>query len=202
PQIAAIGNHDYRGGNGALIPKYFKQFMRWDGADKYGNLFFDFPEVQILILNSNFSEFSLMEELRVWKWIEDKMKESKRVNKPLIIATHFPVYSSSLNRFSSMNVIKMRVDLVPLIEKYKIPLVLSGHTHMYERSFKDGIHYVVAGPAGGRPNKPSYENEYVKFLDFQSLTFTKIKLAKKVFNIETYNQENKLIDSVSINLNK
>ncbi len=202
PQIAAIGNHDYRGNDGRLIPKYFQQFMRWNGANKYGNLFFDFPEVQLLILNSNFSEFSTVAEYEVWSWIEAKMKESQRINKPLIVATHFPVYSSSKNRFTSMNVIKMRSILVPLVERYKIPLVLSGHTHMYERSFKDGITYLVAGPAGGRANKPSYKNEYMKFLDFESLTFTKIKLARKVFNIETYNQENKLIDSLVIDLNK
>lgn len=40
PQIAAIGNHDYRGSKGNKIPEYFQQFMRWEGSDKTGNLFF------------------------------------------------------------------------------------------------------------------------------------------------------------------
>ncbi|MFA6237523.1 MAG: metallophosphoesterase [Bacteriovorax sp.] len=201
PQIAAIGNHDYRGAGSAIIPKYFKQFMRWEGADKFGNLFFDMSEFQLLILNSNFSKLSDMQEFAVWNWVEHKMIDAKKINKPLIVATHFPLFSSSLNRFSTMSVIKLRMILGPLAEKYKIPLVLSGHTHMYERSFKDGVHYVVAGPAGGRANSPSYTNPYMKFFDKDSLTFTKIKLANKVFTLETYNQENRMIDSVVIDLN-
>lgn len=200
PQIAAIGNHDYRGNKGSHIPKYFQQFMRWQGADKSGNLFFDFPEVQLLILNSNFSDLKATEESNTWIWMENKMREAKKINKPLIVATHFPVFSSSLNRFSSLSVIKMRTKLAPLAEKYKVPLVLSGHTHMYERSYKDGINYIVAGPAGGRANSPSSQNRYVKFFDKDSLTFTKIKLVRKVFTIETYNQENRLIDSLVIDL--
>ncbi|MGZ3787234.1 MAG: metallophosphoesterase family protein [Bacteriovorax sp.] len=201
PQIAAIGNHDYRGSKGELVPKLFQQFMRWAGSDQYGNLFFDFPSVQLLILNSNFTKLNYDEENHTWTWIEEKMKQAHEIKKPLIIATHFPVYSSSLNVFSSADVIKMRTKLVPLVEKYKVPLVLSGHTHMYERSYKDGINYLVAGPAGGRPNKPSYKNKYVQFFDKDSLTFTKIKLAHRVFTIETYNQENRMIDSLVIDLN-
>lgn len=200
PQIAAIGNHDYRGNDGSLIPKYFQQFMRWNGSDKFGNLFFDFPTFQLLILNSNFSQFSFLEEDQVWNWLEDKMIDAEKKKKPLIIATHFPAFSSSLNRFSSLTVMKLRNVLAPLAERYKVPLILSGHTHMYERSFKSGIHYLVAGPAGGRPNTPSYTNEYMQFFDKDSLTFTKIKLFKKVFYIETFNQDNKLIDKIDINL--
>lgn len=200
PQIAAIGNHDYRGSKGALVPKFFQQFMRWSGSDIYGNLFFDFPEAQLLILNSNFSKLNSNQERIIWQWVEEKMQTAQKSKKPLVIATHFPVFSSSLNRFTSLSVIKMRIKLVPLVEKYKVPLVLSGHTHMYERSYKDGINYLVAGPAGGRANKPSYTNEFMKFFDKDSLTFTKIKLAKKIFTIETYNQENRMIDSLIINL--
>lgn len=198
PQIAALGNHDYRGSNGALIPKFFQQFMRWEGADKFGNLFFNFPEVQLLILNSNFSKLNDLEERQTWAWIEEKFIEAKKLNKPIIVASHFPVYSSSLNRFTSLSVIKMRARLVPLVEKYNVKLVLSGHTHMYERSLKSATNYLVAGPAGGRPNSPSFKNEFMKFFDKDSLTFTKLKLVNRNLSVETYNQENRLIDSIAI----
>ena len=201
PQIAAIGNHDYRGADGALIPKFFNQFMRWQGSDKDGNLFFDFPELQIVILNSNFSMLKEDEE-NTWKWLEEKLSAAQKIHKLIIIATHFPVYASSLNRFESLNVIRMRTKLVPLVEKYKVPLVLSGHTHMYERSYKDSVNYLVAGPAGGRANHPTYKNKFQKFFDQNSLTFTQIKLTNRVFTIETYNQDNKMIDNFIIDLSK
>lgn len=199
PQIAAIGNHDYWGTVGKPIPKYFQQFMRWDGADKNGNLFFSFHDFKLLILNSNFSRLSLNEESETWNWIEENIKKAKKINKPIIIATHFPVYASSLDRFSSLSVMKMRTKLVPLVEKYKVPLVLSGHTHMYERSYKDGIYYLVAGPAGGKANNPSYKNKYRQMIDPDALTFTKIKVMNKMFTLETFNQDNKMIDRFIVN---
>lgn len=202
PQIAAIGNHDYRGAEGAIIPKFFNQFMRWEGADKDGNLFFDFPDVQLLILNSNFSKLLGKEEKNTWKWLEEKMREAEKIHKPIIVASHFPVYASSMNRFTSLNVIKMRKNLVPLLEKYKVPLVLSGHTHMFERSYKDGVHYLVAGPAGGKANSPTFKNKYQQVFDQNALTFTKIKLSHRIFTIETFNQENRMIDSLVIDLSK
>lgn len=199
PQIAAIGNHDYRGSKGELVPKYFQQFMRWNGSDKYGNLFFDFPDMQLLILNSNFSKLNAEEERITWAFVEEKMKTANALHKPIILATHFPVFSSSLNRFTSLSVIKMRMNLVPLVEKYHVKLVLSGHTHMYERSMKAETNYLVAGPAGGRANSPSFSNEYMKFFDKDSLTFTKLKLTRKTMSVETYNQENRMIDTITIN---
>jgi predicted phosphodiesterase len=202
PQIAAIGNHDYRGTKDNVMPKYFQQFMRWNGSDQSGNLFFDFPEVQLLILNSNFSKLDKAAEEKTWIWIEEKMKEAQKINKPIIVATHFPVFSSSVNDLVTMSVIKLRKNLVPLAEKYKAAFILSGHTHMYERSLKDGIKYIIAGPAGGRAFKPSAKNKYIQFIDKDSLTFTKIKLSHKVFSIETYNQDNKMIDSLEIDTKK
>ena len=38
---------------------------------------------------------------------------------------------------------------MPLFEGLGVQLVLSGHTHLYERSVKDGVNYLVGGPAGG-----------------------------------------------------
>ena len=197
PQIAAIGNHDYRE---KALPKYFQKYMRWKGASEDGNLYFEMPGFNLVIWNSNYSDLSDEEEAKMWTWLEQKMVASNSAKTPLILATHFPVYSSSLNRFTSFSVRKLRKMLVPLVEKYGVKLVLGGHTHMYERSFKDGVNYVVAGPAGGRVNKPTFSNPYKQFFDSNALTFTKIKYSKKTMKLETYNQDNVLIDQLFVNL--
>jgi predicted phosphodiesterase len=202
PQIAALGNHDYHLSPGKVMPKYFQQFMRWKNSDKSGNLFFDFPEIQILILNSNFSKLEASEEVQTWNWLEEKMKNAQIIKKPIIIATHFPVYSSGIDHYVYSSCLILREKLVPLVEKYNVSLVLSGHTHMYERSLKKGIHYLVAGPAGGKPYTPTRKNEYGQFLDKDSLTFTKIKVTQTNFLIETYNQDNRLIDSFTLDKKK
>lgn len=200
PQIAAIGNHDYRGQPNAGLPKYFQKFMRWEGAPTNGNLFFEMPGFQLVIWNSNSSDLTSAQEKEMWTWLEEKMKTAQNSGTPLILATHFPVFSSSMNRFTSISVIKLRSHLVPLAEKYGVKLVLSGHTHMFERSFKDGVNYMVAGPAGGRINKPSLKNKYMQNFDSNSLTFTKIKYSNKTFRLETFNQDNIVIDQLFINL--
>jgi predicted MPP superfamily phosphohydrolase len=201
PQIAAIGNHDYRGNETKTLPQYFQKYLRWNGADANGNLFFEMPGFQLVIWNSNTPEFTSEQEKSMWAWLEGKMKAAQKSKTPFIMATHYPVYSSSLSRFVNTGTMKLRKNLIPLAEKYGVKLVLGGHTHMYERSLKSGVHYLVAGPAGGRPaTKIIYHNEYSQMMDKEALTFTKIKYTHKKFNIETYNQDNALIDQLTLNL--
>ncbi|TDP53276.1 calcineurin-like phosphoesterase family protein [Bacteriovorax stolpii] len=201
PQIAAIGNHDYRGHKiDYALPKFFQKYMRWEGSPANGNLFFEMPGFQLVIWNSNVGDLKSDEEDQMWTWLEQKMQAAQKSNTPLIFVTHFPVYSSSLNKFTSFAVMKLRRKLVPMVEKYGVKLVLSGHTHMYERSFKDGVHYLVAGPAGGRVNKPTFKNPYVQKFDSNALTFTKVKYSNRTLKIETFNQDNTLIDQLFLNL--
>lgn len=200
PQIAAVGNHDYRGGSNKNLPKYFQKYMRWKGSPENGNLFFEMPGFQLVIWNSNSSDLTSSQEQDMWKWLEGKMKSAQNSGTPLILATHFPVFSSSLNKFTSSPVKKLKEHLVPLAEKYGVKLILSGHTHMFERSYKDGVNYLVAGPAGGRANSPTYKNKYRQSFDSKALTFTKIKYSNKTLRLETYNQDNALIDQLFVNL--
>ena len=201
PQIAAIGNHDYRGWSSTTsLPKYFQKYMRWDGSPANGNLFFEMPGFELVIWNSNFSDLSTAQETEMWTWLEEKMKAAQLSKTPLILATHFPVFSSSLNRYTSTTVKKHITILAPMAEKYGVKLILSGHTHMFERSYKDGVNYLVAGPAGGRANKPTFKNPYKQNFDSNSLTFTKIRYSNRTFKLETYNQDNVLIDQLFVNL--
>jgi hypothetical protein len=46
--------------------------------------------------------------------------------------------------------------LVPLFERARVALVLSGHEHNFQYAVVNGIHYVVSGAAGKlRPEPPS-----------------------------------------------
>ena len=198
PLVAAVGNHDYRKGGKEKLPPLFKKYMRWNGGDDLGNLHFKFDSFQLIVLNTNFPRLNSKNEKRLWKWLEEKLRLAKSENHPVILASHFPVYSSSLNRFTSSSVRKMRRHIPKLVEKYNVKVVLAGHTHMYERSEKDGVHYIVAGPAGGRPNSPTWKNPYQKAFDNKILSFTKISIEGKSFKMETYDETNQIVDQLSI----
>jgi hypothetical protein len=42
----------------------------------------------------------------------------------------------------------VRINVVPLLERYGVDLVLNGHNHNYQRSIVNGIPYIVTGGAG------------------------------------------------------
>ena len=44
---------------------------------------------------------------------------------------------------------------MPLFEEYGVDVVFTGHDHCYERSFANGVFYIVTGGGGG----PLYEQE-------------------------------------------
>lgn len=202
PLIAAIGNHDYRGTKGKnLIPEQFKKFLRY-GKDKndLGDMVIDFGQFRLMVFNSNYFKLTRKAESKQLKWIIDEFEDAKRSNVPMIVSMHYPIYSSSMNRFTSGSVRKMRKNLDPLFREYNIPLVLSGHTHMYERSYRDGVHYVVAGPAGGRINKPSFKNKYQRYFNPNVLTYTEITVSNGLIDVCTFDEQNNQIDKVQITI--
>ena len=77
-------------------------------------------------------------------WIDDALKQSQDEWK--ICYFHHPLYSDGGRHGPS---VQLRVALEPLLVKYGVNLVFSGHDHIYERlTPQKGIAYFVAGSAG------------------------------------------------------
>lgn len=80
----------------------------------------------------------------------------------IIAFFHHPPYSKgSHNSDSERNLIEMRRSFLPILEQGGVDLVLSGHSHCYERSFLLDGHYGMSNtltaamklnPGDGRPN--------------------------------------------------
>jgi len=59
-----------------------------------------------------------------------------------IVYFHHPPYSKgSADSDLDSQLIKIRTRIVPILERYKVDLVLCGHSHLYERSFLINGHY-------------------------------------------------------------
>jgi 2',3'-cyclic-nucleotide 2'-phosphodiesterase (5'-nucleotidase family) len=63
----------------------------------------------------------------------------------LIVLFHVPPYDALPEDTMGDAV---RINLVPLFERYGVDLVLSGHNHNYQRSIVNGLTYIVTGGAG------------------------------------------------------
>jgi predicted MPP superfamily phosphohydrolase len=130
--FAAIGNHDE-----PFTIDYPPLNM---GGQRYYSYVRD--QVRFFVLDTNMME---SEQLR---WFEAALKQAQEPWK--IAYFHHPLYGNAGRHGSAVD---MRVLLEPLLLKYGVTIVFSGHDHVYERlTPQKGIHYFVAG-SGGRLRK-------------------------------------------------
>jgi acid phosphatase type 7 len=74
------------------------------------------------------------------KWLERDLKANKQ--KWTIVYWHHPPYTmGSHNSDTEIDLQTIREGVVPILEKYKVDMVLNGHSHNYERSQMIKGHY-------------------------------------------------------------
>jgi predicted MPP superfamily phosphohydrolase len=174
---STIGNHDTAQStnpNVATLP-YFNIFTLpaageagglASGTEKYYS--FDFGNIHFICLDSMTTNRAV--DGAMLTWLASDLAAN---TKPWIIAFwHHPPYSKgSHNSDTETPLIEMRQNALPILESYGVDLVLSGHSHSYERSKLIGGHY---GPSttlsadmikDGGSGRPSESGAYTKPTD-------------------------------------
>ncbi|MGB9587887.1 MAG: hypothetical protein ACPL7O_06860, partial [Armatimonadota bacterium] len=89
-------------------------------------------------------------------------------------------------------------DIFPdLAKKYGITAIFSGHDHTYERSLRDGVHYIVTGGGGA----PTYgegnpeQNPYRQYF-YAGCHYCVVTIRDSKGSIVTKLPNGKVIDSV------
>jgi len=125
---AALGNHD------SQTNTQYEAF-HMGGARYYT---FAKQNTRFFVLDSN------LIDPRQLAWLDEALKQSKDDWK--ICYFHHPIYSDGGRHGSD---VQLRVTLEPLLVKYGVNVVLSGHDHVYERfAPQKGITYFVSGSGG------------------------------------------------------
>ncbi len=190
--VPIVGNHEYRYDPAvALWNRYFG-----GDADKW---FFDFRvgNAQVIVFNSSFEDDPGLIS-RQLDWMEATLQEPSRYK---IVAMHHPPYSESISHFEFAPRQEHQVlrDLfVPLFERYHVDLVLSGHTHLFERSFKEGVEYLVSGAAGGKMGWAGVLNPFALFPARAIRSVTEVSIAEKGLEVTTWNDEGGIEDQFLI----
>jgi 3',5'-cyclic AMP phosphodiesterase CpdA len=145
PLVFAHGNHEVNAVN------FFSQFAMPGDQETFG---FDYGHAHITVANDTPEDIS---------YTTGKFKdaiaadfEASKDARWKIFMHHRPMYSSSTSHGSALDV---RSAWLPLVDQYKIDLVITGHDHVYEiskpmrdnvvqASNADGTVYVVSGGAG------------------------------------------------------
>jgi hypothetical protein len=151
PVYPAVGNHDYANHGdvfpGALLPypatyEYFNALTMPQNAElggvasttkryysyNYGNVHFIVLDSYGVVTNSTTNP--------MYVWLQADLAANTK--KWTVCYFHHPPYSKGTHDSDNpaeIGLIYMRQYFVPLLESYHVDLVLSGHSHVYERSY-------------------------------------------------------------------
>jgi 3',5'-cyclic AMP phosphodiesterase CpdA len=102
-------------------------------------------------------------------WLDDDLAKAHVAGRFLVPFFHKAIFSIGPHSLES-DVRALRPILHPLFRKHGVTLVFEGHDHLYYRTRRDGITYVVTGGGGaplyGRVAAPGPEDVYEKVHHF------------------------------------
>lgn len=139
PSMPTPGNHDHADSDQGKygIAKFWQpQFaLPRNGPENNPEIeetcyFSDIDDVRIITLNTEmFDEKRAIRKAQV-EWLEQVLATNPKKWTMLLI--HHPVYSTKRNRDNP----ELRKAIKPLLDKYKVDLVLQGHDHTYVRGME------------------------------------------------------------------
>jgi len=196
PLMAVPGNHDNRAGLGAQL--YRDQFSyplnAPEGVPTEQTYSFTYKNTLFLMIDAT----SPMEPQT--PWIEKQLAQSKATWK--IAMFHFPPYNWEEPYFD------IQKAWVPLFDKYHVDMVFGGHIHYYMRSkpmkegkvvssYNDGTAYIISVGIPNREHEMTPE-PYAEVRNATGHLYQYVKIEGNNLSFQTYNNENKLIDSFEI----
>lgn len=175
---AAIGNHDE-----AWTVNYPPLNM---GGQRYYT--FVRQQVRFFVLDTN-----IMDQAQL-RWFEAALQQSREPWK--IAYFHHPLYGNAGRHGSAVD---MRVLLEPLLVRYGVTVVFTGHDHVYERlKPQRGITYFVTG-SGGKLRKGDLTPSPTTAVGFdQDQAFMIVEVAADELFFETISRTGVTVDSGTI----
>jgi len=206
PQIMTPGNHDYTD---------FAPDLHWNtqftqptngpaGLD--GTCFFiDYPNLKIISIDSAAGSELENEngyEITVQKaWLDSVLQANTK--EWVVVTTHLPFYSTNERRDNP----QLRKHFQPILEKYKVDLVLTGHDHSYGRgsvsdnpAIKPSIVYVVS--VSGPKLYPAGNKTWTEFKRGNVQLFQKITMCGNALDYKSYTVRGQLFDEFKLRRKK
>jgi len=110
------------------------------GTESYYS--YDYGDTHFIVLNS-YQEGRSTED-PMFKWCQADIQSTSATW--IVALWHHPPYSKgSHNSDFERRMIQMRKNYLPMLEAYGVDLVLSGHSHSYERTYFLNGHYGMSG---------------------------------------------------------
>ncbi|WP_276166405.1 purple acid phosphatase family protein [Zobellia alginiliquefaciens] len=129
PSVMTPGNHEYR--DGKLSSLWSPQFNlpqngpQLEEMETYYTL--DYQNMKLISFDAEQFDEHPESRKQVMKWLKETLSMNTR--KWITLFMHYPIYSTAKGRDNKA----LREALKPLIDEYKVDLVLQGHDHTYAR---------------------------------------------------------------------
>lgn len=131
PSIMTPGNHEYR--NGQLTSLWRPQFALPENGPieelKETCYAIDYQNLKLISIDAEAFDESPEARIAQVAWLDSVLRTNTR--KWTAITMHYPIYSTVEGRDNT----ELREALEPLIDKYRVDLVLQGHDHTYARGY-------------------------------------------------------------------
>lgn len=157
PTWPTLGNHEVSG------PKNTSGQENYDSGVKNFGDFFGLKDPLYSFTYGN-AKFIALDWIKVsesperLKWLEKELKEAQGMH--IFIFKHRPYYTvghKSYNDVAGKNTVATK-----LFTKYKVAAVFSGHDHIYYRTKRDGVNYVISAGAGATIYDLKRENDAIE----------------------------------------
>jgi hypothetical protein len=199
PMWPAIGNHEMTRRHDDLTrpeaSRYFSLF-ELPGNERWYRV--DYHMMTLLVLDSN---SRLSPEHEQYKWLRQQLRtERKRFT---LVAFHHAPFSSGPHAAIHPDATPKewpldqgRRFLVPLFEMYSVDVVLNGHDHIYERSEKNGIPYIVTGGGGAPLYKINSSPNPYQLVAKSTNHYVRLEIAKDGIDLKAIDTTGAVFDSV------
>ena len=134
PWFVAWGNHDKD--RSSVIRKFADMPSKdREGFDPgWGSFSFDYAGCHFICIDDNTKDADIAD------WVESDLKSAaNQAAKFTFLFIHVPPYCELWIDGDA----GLRGNLVPLVQQYGVDVVFSGHTHEYERGYKEHVHYII-----------------------------------------------------------
>lgn len=141
----APGNHDI---NDIWSLKVFLKYF----PDLYYS-FYD-NDTLFIFLNTELPEEKGKISGEQLEWLKKELSRDFKFKFVFLHRPLFPIFAGrGLDRFKNE-----RDELHSLFKKHSVSMVVSGHDHLYNRSVKDGVTYIICAGAGGQYRFPAFND--------------------------------------------
>eukprot|EP00475_Leptophrys_vorax_P009341 TRINITY_DN16195_c0_g1_i1.p1 TRINITY_DN16195_c0_g1~~TRINITY_DN16195_c0_g1_i1.p1 ORF type:complete len:603 (-),score=155.47 TRINITY_DN16195_c0_g1_i1:741-2402(-) len=205
PIVVARGNHD---GNHPYAYSYIgnpsptSSWFAFSVFDSRGS-----PETatRFVVLDSNWeSADEVGIRMKQTKWLEHELSSLEFQTAgckivlihvgPFIEYWELDVYSHENSMWGDF----IREHWVPLFEKYKVDLVVSGHSHVYQRGSRNGVAYLILGGGGGKLDRERAVNLGMFHKTVIEHHYGVFEMNNGDFQLTVYGDRDEVIDSFQI----